>query len=129
MIKTLELYFDAHSLLDLVLLVINGALATGTAVTLLFSSQTTVGNHSALRWYERGIRFILTAAYAVLALRVWMGWYYTPVEPTHVAVNALVFALVLLAHGDVAVIIRSLQQVRVMRKSEMTAGKRDHGKR
>jgi len=77
---------------------------------------------NALFWYERAIRFVLTAAYAVLALRVWMGWYYTPVEPTHVAVNFLVLALMLLAHGDIAVIIRSLLQVRAQRKKEMAAG-------
>ncbi len=110
-------YFDAHGWFDLTLLWINGLLATGVAAVLLLSSQAGPGRHSVLTWYERVVRFVLTAAYTVLAVRVWLGWYYTPVEPTHVAVNALVLALVLMAHGDVAVIIRALRHIRTQRRA------------
>ncbi|HCF3047463.1 hypothetical protein ACM714_27565 [Pseudomonas aeruginosa] len=116
-------YFDAHGLWDLVLLWINGGLASAIALTLLLSSHTTAQRRNALTWYERAVRFVLTAAYAVLAVRVWLGWYYTPVEPTHVAVNALVLALVVLAHGDVAVIVRALRQMRTTREA-LLAGRK-----
>ncbi|MBU3895407.1 hypothetical protein KH388_22200 [Serratia rubidaea] len=132
MMQAMMTYFNAHGPGDLVLLWINGALATGIAGVLLFSGIA-AGQYNMLRWYERIVRFVLTAAYAVLAVRVWLGWYYTPVEPTHVAVNALVLALVLLAHGDVAVIVRALRQVRATRQamsvSQEAPGEAEKGRR
>ncbi|QRR07643.1 hypothetical protein FPJ27_37290 (plasmid) [Burkholderia sp. MS455] len=123
MMDELMMYFHAHGVWDLLLLWINGALASGIFAILLFAYRGAASPHIALTWYERGARFLLVAAYGVLAVRVWLGWYYTPVEPTHVAVNALVLALVVMAHGDVAVIIRALRQMRATRESVLTEHK------
>lgn len=123
MMDELMVYFSAYGPWDLVLLWINGGLASAIALTLLLASHATAEQRNALTWYERAVRFVLTAAYAVLAVRVWMGWYYTPVEPTHVAVNALVLSLVVLARGDVAVIVRALRQVRTTREATLAEQK------
>lgn len=115
MMSTMLEYFNAHNQWDLVMLWLNGLLASGVALVLLLSSQS---RHNDLTWYERVARFVLTSAYTVLAVRVWMGWYYTPVEPTHVAVNALVLILVVMVRGDVAVVVRAVRQVRAKRQEE-----------
>lgn len=101
-------YFHARSIFDLILLLFNGVLATAIFAVLLFARGRRY-RMQRLTWLERFVRFALVAAYGVLAFRVWLGWYYTPVEPTHVAVNCMVLAYVWLAHGDISVMISALR--------------------
>lgn len=108
-------YFNAYSVWDLLLLWLNGVLATTIFLILLFTNSAATPLGRPLTLYERAVRFVLTAAYGVLTVRVWAGWYFTPVEPTHVAVNMLVLVFVATARGDVAAIVRALQQIRAAR--------------
>ncbi len=101
-------YFHSRGILDWILLMVNGLLATSIFGVLLFARERTYRMRR-LTWLERLIRFALVAAYGILSVRVWMGWYYTPVEPTHVAVNGMVLAYVLLAHGDISVMLGALR--------------------
>lgn len=109
-------YFDTHSVWDLLLLWANGGLASAIFLILLFAFSASVPRRSPLNWYERAIRFWLVAVYGVLAMRVWAGWYATPVEPTHVAVNALVLGFMVVARGDVGVIAEGLRQTHRTRR-------------
>lgn len=123
-------YFHARGIFDWLLLVTNGLLATSIFAVLLFARERTYRMHR-LTWLERLIRFALVAAYGVLAARVWMGWYYTPVEPTHVAVNGMVLAYVLLAHGDISVMLGALRLVSETRRQTLEQRKsesEDYGK-
>ncbi|MFM0067268.1 hypothetical protein [Paraburkholderia aspalathi] len=117
MMSALMTYFDARDVLDLALLVVNGLLASAIFLVLLFSRSAPAQSPQAARWYERLARFVLVAAYGVLAVRVWAGWYFTPVEPTHVAVNAIVLGFVIAAHGDTSVIVMALRIARGTRRT------------
>lgn len=102
-------YTGAKGVADFWMLVVNGLLASAIFVRVLFAH---LAGHVISDWRERLARFALVAAYGVLALRVWAGWYNTPVEPTHIAVNAIVLWLVWLARGDVSVIVTALRTLR-----------------
>ncbi|CBW74719.1 hypothetical protein IHE31_08615 [Mycetohabitans rhizoxinica] len=123
MIKAAIVYFNAYSVCDLLLLLMNGVLASAIFLILLFAFSAPVPRRSPLNWYERAIRFWLVAVYGILAVRVCAGWYSTPVEPTHVAVNALVLGFAIMARGDVGVITEALRQTRKARRNVLSERK------
>ena len=114
MIVTIMHYFHARDFWDWLFLMLDGILASAIFALLLFAHGSMYRSWH-LRWHERIVRFVLASAYGILALRVWFGWYYTPVEPTHVIVNAIVLSFVGLAHGDVSVMMAALRQVNMKR--------------
>lgn len=114
MINSAMHYFNAKGSLDLILLLLNGGLASAIFAVLLFARMHEQGTSV---WTTRFARFVLVAAYGVLALRVWAGWYFTPVEPTHVAVNAIVLWVVWAVRGDVSVILAAFDRIRSDRTS------------
>ncbi|MDM0011994.1 phage holin family protein [Variovorax sp. J22P168] len=102
----LLVYFGARGPLDLVLLLANGLIAGGIFLLLVLAHPDA---DDAFAAQGRIARYVLAAVYGVVALRVLGGWYYTPVEPTEVAVNALVLWQVWLVRGDISVLIRAIR--------------------
>ncbi|SFB68348.1 hypothetical protein SAMN05216321_10198 [Cupriavidus sp. OV038] len=102
-------HFAAHGLLDLVLLVLNGLVATAIFLILLFSRPEAEGP---LAFYGRVARYAFAAIYSILAARVWTGSYLTPVEYTEVAVNCVVLWLALVVRGDLSVFLAAVRVVR-----------------
>lgn len=104
----LMLYFNANGVIDLWLLLMNGCVATAIFGLLLFPRQ----------WPDRVpllsarlTRYAFVAAYSVLAARVWLGLYYTPVEPTEVIVNVLILWLAWVTRGDISVLFDAVRLV------------------
>ncbi|WP_124633857.1 hypothetical protein [Burkholderia cenocepacia] len=120
--ETMMHYFHARDELDLGLLIVNGLLSSAIFGVLLFGRSDAASRANPLRWHERGLRFVLVSAYGILAVRVWAGWYYTPVEPTHVAVNAMMLACVVIVRGDVSVIANALREARAARRLDKPEG-------
>jgi hypothetical protein len=47
-----------------------------------------------------------------------MGWYYTPVEPAEVVVNAFVLWQVWLVQGDMSLLVRAIRALQVHRSNQ-----------
>ncbi|KUE88870.1 hypothetical protein ASL20_09600 [Cupriavidus necator] len=104
----LMLYLNAKGVADLWLLVFNGGIATSIFLTLLFACNN---SEPARAWHARLARFAFVAIYGALAARIWCGLYFTPVEPTEVAVNVIVLWLVWVTRGDISVILDAVDVV------------------
>lgn len=104
----MTLYFGARGVVDLLLLLSNGLLATVIALILVFAQPKGGGS---LDLHARLSRYAFVAVYGVLAARVWCGLYYTPVEPTEVAVNVIVMWLVWITRGDISAILDAVRVV------------------
>lgn len=104
----LMLYLNAKGVADLWLLVFNGGIATSIFLILLFASNN---SEPARAWHARLARFAFVAIYGALAARIWCGLYFTPVEPTEVAVNVIVLWLVWVTRGDISVILDAVDVV------------------
>ncbi|MBB2918348.1 phage holin family protein [Cupriavidus alkaliphilus] len=113
----LMLYLNAKGAADFGLLVANGVISTAIFSILLFVRRKAEAPMAA---HARLARYAFVAVYGVLAARTWCGVYYTPVEPTEVAVNLIVLWLVWVTRGDLSVI---LDAVRIV------LDRRDHGSR
>lgn len=107
-------HFAAKGLLDLVLLMVDGLVATAIFLLMLFSRPQVEG---LLALYARVARYCFAAIYGMLALRVWAGWYWTPVEPAELAVNFAVLWLALVVRGDLSVFLAAVRVVRDRRAS------------
>lgn len=112
-------YFHAHSALDLTLLVLNGTLATAIGAILVLARRPDSGP---LAWHARLARYVLVVVYATIALRVWGGWYWTPVEPTEVVVNAVVLWLAMVSRGDVSLFLAALRIARERSRARQLGG-------
>jgi hypothetical protein len=121
MIEAAMTYFDTRSVWGLLLLCVDGVLASMIFLILLFAFSTSVTRRSSLNGYERGIRFGLTAVYGILAMRIWAGWFCVPIEPMHVVINALVLGFMVCARGDVGVLTEALRQARKARQKVFNA--------
>ncbi|WP_434110417.1 hypothetical protein [Paraburkholderia caffeinilytica] len=115
MMASLVHTFGAKGVADFWLLMLNGLLATTIFAVLLLAHPR---GHVVATFRARLARFALVCAYGVLALRVWAGWYNTPVEPTHVVVNLIVLWIVWTARGDVSEIVASLKNLRTDHSSD-----------
>lgn len=104
----LMLYLNAKGEMDFWLLVANGVISMAIFLILLFVCPT---SDQPMQLHARLARYALVAVYGVLAARVWCGLYYTPVEPTEVAVNLIVLWLVWITRGDLSVILDAVRIV------------------
>ncbi|WP_066733514.1 phage holin family protein [Cupriavidus sp. D384] len=112
-------YFHAHGALDLALLVLNGTLATMIGLILVLARSPDCGP---LAWHARLARYVLVVVYATIALRVWGGWYWTPVEPTEVVANAVLLWLVMASRGDVSLFLAALRIARERSQTRRLGG-------
>ncbi|QCP50143.1 hypothetical protein FAZ95_13730 [Trinickia violacea] len=112
--KGLIVYFHAHGALDFALLMSNGLIATVIVGILMFTRMT--GDSLIVRRAAL-VRYAFVVGYGVLAIRVWFGYYHTPVEPTEVAVNAVVLWLIRLVRGDFVIAMHAVRLIRARRAS------------
>ena len=100
------LYFGAYGAFDLALLLANGLVSAVIFGLLVLAHPD---DCEAFAAHGRLVRYVLAVVYGVIAMRVLGGWYYTPVEPSEVAINALVLWQVWLVRGDMSVLIRAIR--------------------
>ncbi|MBB5411923.1 hypothetical protein HDG34_005889 [Paraburkholderia sp. HC6.4b] len=60
----------------------------------------------------RLLRYAIAATYATIAVRVWAGWYWTPVEPSELLVNVLVMYAVYCTGGNVEIFLQAARLVK-----------------
>lgn len=70
-------------------------------------AQPPAGEAIAIRC--RLARYTLAAIYGVIAARVFCGWYFTPVEPAELAVNAFLLWQLWLVRGDMSLLLRAIR--------------------
>lgn len=104
----LMLYLNAKGVADMWLLLANGVISTAIFTILLFVRPM---SEAPMQLHARLARYAFVAVYGVLAARIWCGLYYTPVEPTEVAVNLIVLWLVWITRGDLSVILDAVRIV------------------
>jgi hypothetical protein len=108
-------FFNATGPLDLVLLLFNGALSAAICLLLVFAHPQ---QDAVFAMHGRLARYLLAILYGVMAVRCLMGWYYTPVEPAEVVVNAFVLWQVWLVQGDMSLLVRAIHALQVHRSNQ-----------
>jgi hypothetical protein len=98
-------YFTTHDWLDLSLVLADGVIATLIVLRLLFPA---IAAGTPVSWPARALRLGIALVYTTIAVRVWGGWYWLPVDPSELLPHALTLALVLTTRGDMRSLLRAL---------------------
>lgn len=102
-------HFHAAGVLDFWMLMATGMMATAIFLLVVFGppagKQTPAFSH-------RLARYVLASSFGVLALRVWAGWFETPVEPANVVILGLALWVIWRCRGDVSVLLTAVRHAR-----------------
>ncbi|VVD29142.1 hypothetical protein [Paraburkholderia dioscoreae] len=96
-IPDLMRYLHAHGPVDFALLLLTGAVSTRIAWRLMFAD---IPKGESVSRGGQILRWALFVTYATIALRVWFGWYWTPVEPSELTPDLFILAVVEIYRGD-----------------------------
>lgn len=118
-LDVMALAMNARNTLDFVLLIATGLIATRIVWRLIFSD---LQPDELVTLASRIIRVVLTMTYATISIRVWVGWYWTPVEPSEVVANLLVLLLVEATGGDTTLMLDALRELRRRKRKDLEKG-------
>jgi hypothetical protein len=107
--RDLFLHYVAYGWPNVLFAVADGLIATGIVLRLLLAD---IPPGARVIWPVRALRYGLATVYTIIAVRIWSGWYWLPVDPTELLPDLLMLALVLVARGDMRALWRAITDMR-----------------
>lgn len=102
--------FHAVSSVDAAMLLTNGGFAFCNFVMVAFCRSyalSDVRRSKAVLF----IRFGIAANYLILCVRIGLGWYWTPMDPSELIINAFIFGALVFVRGDIPLAVELLGKV------------------